>query len=45
VPGGSEIPKTGPSDNLLGVISFAVLLGMVIAYLRSYRYRFGTFRR
>jgi LPXTG-motif cell wall-anchored protein len=42
---GVPLPTTGPSDNILSVIAFAVLLGVSIAYLRSYRFRFGSLRR
>ncbi|MDB5176903.1 MAG: hypothetical protein JWN75_571 [Candidatus Saccharibacteria bacterium] len=41
---GVPLPKTGPSDDLLGATGFAILLGVVIAYLRSYKFRFGSLR-
>ncbi len=42
---GVPLPTTGPSDNLLSAIGFAILLGVSIAYLRSYKFRFGSLRR
>jgi len=41
---GVPLPHTGPSDDIVGAVGFAVLLGVVIAYLRSYKFRFGSLR-
>ncbi len=38
----SHLPQTGPSDTTWQVVGGAVLLGAVIAYLKSYHYRFGS---
>lgn len=40
-----RLPQTGPSDHLPEVIAGAVLLAVVGAYLKSYRYRFGSILR
>jgi NhaP-type Na+/H+ or K+/H+ antiporter len=41
---GGTLPSTGPSDDLMGAVGFAILLGVIIAYLRSYKFRFGSLR-
>lgn len=40
-----QLPVTGPADGLLQVLAGGILIGGVIAYLRSYRYRFGSLFR
>lgn len=39
VPQGSTIPSTGPSDDFISVVAFAVLSGLLVAYVRSRRSR------
>lgn len=33
------LPKTGPSDDMVGIVMFAILVGMVTAYGRSRTHR------
>ena len=40
-----SLPQTGPSDMLPEFIGGAILLGIILAYLKSYRYRFGSLLR
>lgn len=40
-----QLPATGPMDTTLQVLAGAILAGGVIAYLRSYRSRFGSLFR
>lgn len=44
-PQASHLPQTGPEDYMAQVISGAVLFGVVFAYLKSYRHRFGSLLR
>lgn len=44
-PSTERLPQTGPSDHLPEVIAGAVLLAVAFAYLKSYRYRFGSILR
>ncbi|MFZ1360745.1 MAG: LPXTG cell wall anchor domain-containing protein [Candidatus Saccharimonadales bacterium] len=37
-----KLPQTGPSDTLWQVVGGAILLGVTLAYLKSYQYRFGS---
>ena len=39
------LPSTGPTDNLLSSIAGAILLGVIIAFVRSYRARVDLVRR
>jgi Flp pilus assembly protein TadB len=41
-PTANTLPQTGPSESLPEFIGAALLLGAVIAYLKSYRHRFGS---
>lgn len=42
----SGLPATGPADDLvLTAIPSALLLAVIIGYLKSYKTRFGSFRR
>lgn len=40
-----QLPVTGPMDTAAQVAAGAILLAGVIAYLKSYRYRFGSLFR
>lgn len=40
-----NLPQTGPSDAFPEFIGAAILLGVLIAYLKSYRHRFGSLLR
>jgi LPXTG-motif cell wall-anchored protein len=37
-----KLPTTGPESNLMQLLAGGVLVAMVGAYLKSYRYRFGS---
>ncbi len=41
-PTAKSLPQTGPSDALPEFVGAAILLGVLIAYLKSYRHRFGS---
>ena len=36
------LPTTGPADNLMQLIAGGIMVALVAAYLKSYRYRFGS---
>ena len=38
-----HLPTTGPTENFIAVIGASILLGAVVAYLKSYKFRFGSF--
>jgi LPXTG-motif cell wall-anchored protein len=40
-----KLPTTGPESNLMQLLAAGVLVAMVGAYLKSYRYRFGSVAR
>lgn len=42
-PEAQHLPTTGPAENFIAVIGASILLGAVIAYLKSYKFRFGSF--
>lgn len=44
-PRASNLPQTGPEDSMPQIVAGAVLLGVLIAYLKSYRHRFGSLFR
>ncbi len=37
-----SLPQTGPSETIAQLIGVTILLGVVLAYLKSYRHRFGS---
>lgn len=37
-----ELPTTGPADTLMQVVAGGSMVAVVMAYLKSYRYRFGS---
>lgn len=43
--GTGHLPTTGPSDTLMQLIAAGVMIAIVGAYLRSYKYRFGSLLR
>lgn len=44
-PTAGNLPQTGPEDSMPQVLAGAILLGVLIAYLKSYRHRFGSLFR
>ncbi len=44
-PAAGSLPHTGPEESFIRVIGGATLLGILIAYLKSYRHRFGSLLR
>lgn len=37
-----QLPTTGPEENLIQVAAGGIMLALVMAYLKSYRHRFGS---
>ncbi len=37
-----HLPTTGPEENLMQVAAAGIMLAIVVAYLKSYRHRFGS---
>lgn len=37
----NALPKTGPTEDFIGALMLALFAGVVVAYLRSYRVRYG----
>ena len=44
-PQASKLPQTGPEDTFPQVLAGATLLAILLAYLKSYRHRFGSLLR
>lgn len=44
-PSAKSLPQTGPEDTLPQFVGVAILLAVLIAYLKSYRHRFGSLLR
>lgn len=44
-PAANSLPQTGPTDAVPEFIGGAILIGALIAYLKSYRHRFGSLLR
>jgi outer membrane biosynthesis protein TonB len=43
VPQTAHLPTTGPAENFAQVIAAGLIVAVVIAYFRSYKFRFGSY--